>query len=292
MAQNTRDIRRRIKSVKNTQQITKAMKMVAAAKLRRAQERVEAARPYAGKMEEVIGSIASGSGSANHPMLVKRPVKKTGYVVLTTDRGLAGSFNAQIIRTVLNEVRGKSHNEYALFIVGRKGRDFFQRRGYPIVGETTGLSDTPTFADIKSIANDVVKLFQDGVYDEVILVYNQFINAITQVPVTRKLLPLEDVGGKQETVQPGVHTSKYEYEPSADAVLDNLLPKYAETLIFSALLESKASEFGAKMTSMGAATDNASKMIGTLTLVLNRARQAAITTQIMEIVGGAEAQNQ
>jgi F-type H+-transporting ATPase subunit gamma len=292
MANNTRDIRRRIKSVKNTQQITKAMKMVAAAKLRRAQERVVQARPYAAKMEEVIASIASGSGSANHPMLVKRPVKKTGYVVLTSDRGLAGSFNAQIIRTVLNEVRGKSHNEYALFIIGRKGRDFFRRRGYPVVGETTGLSDSPTFADIKTVASEVVKLFQEGVYDEVFLVYNEFVNAISQVPVTRKLLPLEDVGGKKVEKQPGVITAKYDYEPSAEAVLDNLLPKYAETLIFSALLESKASEFGAKMTSMGNATDNATKMIAKYTLALNRARQAAITTQIMEIVGGAEALNQ
>jgi F-type H+-transporting ATPase subunit gamma len=288
---STRDIRRRIKSTKNTQQITKAMKMVAAAKLRRAQERVEQARPYAAKMEEVIGSIASGTGSANHPMLVKRPVKKTGYVVITSDRGLAGSSNAQVLRVAVSEIGNKNKNEYAIFAIGRKGRDFFQRRGYPLVGETTGLSDSPTFADIKNIASEVVKLFQDGVYDEVYLVYNQFINPISQVPVTRKLLPLEDVGGQKHEKQPGVITAKYDYEPSAEAVLDNLLPKYAETLIFSALLEAKASEFGAKMTAMGSATDNASKMISQLTLALNRARQAAITTQIMEIVGGAEAQN-
>jgi F-type H+-transporting ATPase subunit gamma len=288
---STRDIRRRIKSTKNTQQITKAMKMVAAAKLRRAQERVESARPYAEKMEEVIGSIASGSGSANHPMLSKRPVKKIGYVVISSDRGLAGSSNAQVLRAAVHAIGGKSKNEYAIFAIGRKGRDFFQRRGYPLVGETTGLSDSPTFADIKNIASEVVKLFQDGVYDEVHLVYNEFINAISQVPSTRQLLPLEDVGGKKEEKQPGVFTAKYDYEPSADAVLNNLLPKYAETLIYSAVLEAKASELGAKMTAMGSATDNASKMINTLTLALNRARQAAITTQIMEIVSGAEAQN-
>lgn len=289
---STRDIRRRIKSVKNTQQITKAMKMVAAAKLRRAQERAEQARPYAAKMEEVIGSIASGSGSANHPMLVKRPVKKTGYVVITSDRGLAGSSNAQVLRAATQEMRNKSKDDYAIFVIGRKGRDFFQRRGYPLVGETTGLSDTPTFADIKSIANQVVKLFQEGVYDEVILYYNEFINPITQVPRAQKLLPLEDVGGKKPEKQPGEITAKYDYEPSADKVLDSLLPKYAETLIFSALLDAKASEFGAKMTAMGAATDNATAMINSLTLALNRARQAAITTQIMEIVSGAEALNQ
>ncbi|MGZ4111839.1 MAG: ATP synthase F1 subunit gamma [Tumebacillaceae bacterium] len=289
---STRDIRRRIKSVKNTQQITKAMKMVAAAKLRRAQERAEQARPYAAKMEEVIGSIASGSGSANHPMLVKRPVKKTGYVVITSDRGLAGSSNAQVLRAATQEMRNKSKDDYAIFVIGRKGRDFFQRRGYPLVGETTGLSDTPTFADIKNISTQVVKLFQEGVYDEVILYYNEFINPILQVPRAQKLLPLEDVGGQKPEKKTGEITAKYDYEPSADKVLDSLLPKYAETLIFSALLDAKASEFGAKMTAMGAATDNATTMINSLTLVLNRARQAAITTQIMEIVSGAEALNQ
>jgi F-type H+-transporting ATPase subunit gamma len=289
---STRDIRRRIKSVKNTQQITKAMKMVAAAKLRRAQERAEQARPYAAKMEEVIGSIASGSGSANHPMLVKRPVKKTGYVVITSDRGLAGSSNTQVLRAATQEMRNKSKDDYAIFVIGRKGRDFFQRRGYPLVGETTGLSDAPTFADIKNIATQVVKLFQEGVYDEVILYYNEFINPILQVPTAQKLLPLEDVGGEKPEKKTGEITAKYDYEPSADKVLDSLLPKYAETLIFSALLDAKASEFGAKMTAMGAATDNATAMINSLTLVLNRARQAAITTQIMEIVSGAEALNQ
>ncbi|TCP57739.1 F-type H+-transporting ATPase subunit gamma [Tumebacillus sp. BK434] len=286
---NTRDIRQRIRSVKNTQQITKAMKMVAAARLRRAQERTEQARPYAAKLEEVIGSIASGSGSTNHPMLVSRPVKKTGYVVISSDRGLAGSFNAQVIRTAVNEMRGKSQNEYAVFAIGRKARDFFKRRGYPLVGEVTGLSDNPTYADIKSVASQVVQLFQDGVYDEVYVMYNEFVNALTQVPVSRKLLPLEDVGGQQEKPAPGTITAKYDYEPSAEAVLDNLLPKYAETLIFSAVLESKASEFGARMTAMGAATDNAATIINGLTLALNRARQAAITTQITEIVGGAAA---
>lgn len=289
MAANTRDIRRRIKSVKNTQQITKAMKMVAAAKLRRAQERAEQARPYSAKLQEVIGSIAAASGSASHPMLVKRPVKKTGYVIITSDRGLAGSYNSQVIRTLVNEVRNKSKDEYAIFAIGRKGRDFFKRRGYPLVGEVTGLSDAPTFADIKEVTSQVVKLFQDGVYDEVYLLFNEFINAITQNPVSRKLLPLEDVGGQQAVQEPGVIKAKYDYEPSAEAVLDNLLPKYAETLIFAALLEGKASEFGARMTAMGAATDNAGAMINSLTLALNRARQAAITTQITEIVGGAAA---
>jgi F-type H+-transporting ATPase subunit gamma len=289
MAVSARDIKARIKSVKNTQQITKAMKMVAAARLRRAQERVTQARPYASKLEEVIGSIASAGGSLNHPMLATRPIKKTGYIVIASDRGLAGSYNAQIIRTAVNEMRGKSQDSYAVFAIGRKARDFFSRRGYPLVGEVTGLSDTPTYADIKDIASKVVTQFQEGVYDEVYLLFNEFVNPITQIPVARKLLPLEDVGGEQAKKAASAGAG-YEFEPSPEAVLDKLLPRYAETLIFSAVLEAKASEFGARMTAMGAATDNAGAMINRYTLELNRARQAAITTQIAEIVGGANAQ--
>ncbi|GIM45701.1 ATP synthase subunit gamma [Collibacillus ludicampi] len=282
MAASSRDIKRRIKSVKNTEQITKAMKMVSAAKLRRAQERVTQARPYTAKMEEVIGSIAK-AGGASHPMLVKRPVKRTGYVLITADRGLAGSYNAQVIRHAMASLKDKKENEYAIFAVGRKGRDFFARRGYPLAGEITGLSDFPTFADIKRVTQAVVSMYEKGEVDEVILVYNEFISPIQQRPVAKKILPLEEVGGEDAKV------TNYIYEPSAEAVLEKLLPKYAETLIYSALLEAKASEHGARMTAMGNATDNASEMIKKLTLDLNRARQAAITLQIAEIVGGAEA---
>ncbi|ATY86240.1 ATP synthase F1 subunit gamma [Kyrpidia spormannii] len=283
MAQNARDIRRRIRSVKSTEQITKAMEMVAAAKLRRAQERVHLARPYARKMEEVIGSIAK-AGDVRHPMMVKRPVRKSGYVVITADRGLAGAYNANIIRVTLEAIRGKAKNEYTIIAVGRRGRDFFKKRDFPVAEEITGLSDYPTYADIKRVAGAAVKMYEEEVYDELFLVYNQFINPVQQTPVVKKILPLEDVGGEAEG-----HRLHYEYEPSAEAVLETLLPKYAETLIFSALLDAKASEHGARMTAMGNASDNAAEMIDTLTLALNRARQAAITLQISEIVGGAEA---
>jgi len=286
---SARDIKARIKSVKNTQQITKAMKLVAAARLRRSQERVTLARPYATKMEEVIGSIAAAGGSKNHPMLQSRPIKKTGYVVISSDRGLAGSFNAQLLRSALGEFRSKSKDEIAIFAIGRKARDFFKRRGYPVVAEVTGLSDFPTFADIKDIAKNVVKMYQEGVYDEVYLLFNEFINPITQRPVARRLLPLEDISSSKGTQGAGPKAG-YEYEPDPEAVLDHILPKYAETLVFSAVLESKASEQGARMNAMGAATDNAAQMINRYTLALNRARQAAITTQIAEIVGGANAQ--
>jgi F-type H+-transporting ATPase subunit gamma len=279
-----REIKSRIKSVQNTRQITKAMKMVAAAKLRRAQERAEAARPYAEKMREVVMSIAAGTAGAKHPMLESRPVKKTGYVVITSDRGLAGGYNANVLRMVSRTIaeRHKNKDEYTIIVLGRKGRDFFKKRGYPVADEFVNISDSPTFADVKSVARNAVQLFANGEIDELYLVYNKFISAISQEPTELRLLPLADV----EKVE---GTPLYDFEPSADVVLADLLPKYAETLIFSALLDAKASEQGARMTAMGNATDNATDMIGRLTLFYNRARQAAITQEIAEIVGGASA---
>lgn len=280
-----REIKRSIKSKQNTKQITKAMEMVAAAKLRRAQEAAVAARPYTDKMKEVISSIASGSGSGKHPMLISRPIKRTGYLVITSDRGLAGGYNANILRKVLNTIKEnhKSSDEYAVFVIGRKGRDFFKRRNIALVEEITGLSDSPKFSDIKEIAAKAVQGYAAGTFDELYLAYNEFYNAITQVPTLKRLLPLGQIQASGEKAD-------YEYEPSAEEVLNVLLPKYAETLVFSALLEGKASEFGARMTAMGNATKNATKMIAELTLTYNRARQAAITQEIAEIVSGANAQ--
>ncbi|TVX89498.1 ATP synthase F1 subunit gamma [Paenibacillus agilis] len=290
MAKGMLEIKRQIKSVQSTKQITKAMEMVAAAKLRRAQEAAQAARPYAEKLKEVVNSIAAGTQNAQHPMLVKRPIKKTGYLIITSDRGLKGGYNANVIRKLMDTIaeRHRSTDEYALFVIGRKGRDYFRRRGLPIVEDVTEVPDSPTFADIKTIAYKAVQYFEEGQYDELNLFYNEFINAITQTPVEKRLLPLEDnaVSGAK-AVQA---TATYEYEPDADTVLAHLLPKYAETLIYSAVLDAKASEFGAQMTAMGSATKNATKMISSLTLTYNRARQAAITQEISEIVAGASAQ--
>ncbi|MDF2962456.1 MAG: atpG [Paenibacillus sp.] len=285
MAKGMREIKRQIKSVQNTKQITKAMEMVAASKLRRAQLAAEAARPYADKLKEVVGSIAAGTKGVKHPMLQNREVKKTGYLVVTSDRGLAGGYNANVLRRVMNEIKEKhsSPNEYAVFVIGRKGRDFFRKRNIAIVEEVTGLSDSPSFSDIKAVAASAVKNFEDGSYDKLYLVYNRFINAISQEPTIKQLLPMEDMGGSAAV-------SNYEYEPSPEGVLEVLLPKYAETLIYSAVLEGKASEFGARMTAMSNATKNATKMISSLTLVYNRARQASITQEISEIVAGANAQ--
>jgi F-type H+-transporting ATPase subunit gamma len=287
MAKGMRDIKRQIKSVQNTKQITKAMEMVAAAKLRRSQEAAQAARPYAEKIKEVVSSIASGTKGIKNPILVSREIKKTGYLVITSDRGLAGGYNSNLLRKLMQTIREKhkSSNEYVLMVVGRKGRDFFKKRNMPVLEEVTGLSDAPRFSDIKELASKAVSNYTASAYDELYIVYNKFHNAISQEPVLNRLLPLEMTGSSTAAVG-----ANYEYEPSPEEVLDVLLPKYAETLIFSALLEGKASEFGAKMTAMGNATRNATEMISRLTLVYNRARQASITQEISEIVAGANAQ--
>ncbi|MDQ0339419.1 F-type H+-transporting ATPase subunit gamma [Caldalkalibacillus uzonensis] len=283
--QGMREIKRRIRSVKNTRQITKAMKMVAAAKLRRAQETAENARPYAEKIKEVISSIAAGTKDFSHPMLEARPVQKTGYMVITSDRGLAGPYNANILRMVAKTIdeRHQSKDEYVIFAIGRKGRDFFAKRGYPVVEEVTGISDTPSLVEIQDIAQSAIGMFADETFDKLTIFYNEFVSPIVQRPVEKQLLPL----ASEEVLSGPV--SQYEYEPDSESVLEVLLPKYAETLIYSALLDAKASEFGARMTAMGNATDNATEMIESLTLQFNRARQAAITQEIAEIVAGANA---
>ncbi|MDQ0902997.1 MULTISPECIES: ATP synthase F1 subunit gamma [unclassified Paenibacillus] len=283
MAKGMREIKRQIKSTQNTKQITRAMEMVSAANLRRAQRSAEAARPYSDKLKEVVQSIAAGSKGIQHPMLQSREVKKTGYLVITSDRGLAGGYNANVLRKVMTEIREnhKSTAEYSIFVIGRKGSNYFRKRNMPVVEEVTGVPDSPTFADIKAVATAAVKNFEDGTYDQLFVVYNQFKNAITQIPTMIRLLPMEEVTG--------VAAASYEYEPSPEGVLEVLLPKYAETLIYSAVLEGKASEFGARMTAMNSATKNATKMISGYTLAYNRARQASITQEISEIVAGASA---
>jgi len=285
MAKGIREIKRQIKSKQNMKQITKAMEMVSASKLKKAQNAAEASRPYADKIREVIANVAAATTSVSHPMLISRPIKRTGYLIITSDRGLAGGFNANLLRKLLSTIkeRHNSPEEYAVFVIGRKGRDFLRKRNVPIVDEVTGLPDSPIFSDIRSVTAQAVGNFEEGAYDELYLVYNVFKNALTQIPTVKRLLPLDTIDNKGPA-------SEYDYEPSPQGVLDVLLPRYAETLIFSALLESKASEHGARMTAMGNATKNATKMISSLTLQYNRARQAAITQEITEIVAGANAQ--
>ncbi|MEK3978746.1 F0F1 ATP synthase subunit gamma [Psychrobacillus sp. FSL K6-2836] len=280
-----RDIKSKITSTKKTSQITKAMQMVSASKLNRAEENAKAYVPYMSKIQEVVGAIASGTSDSGHPMLTSRPVKKTAYLVITADRGLAGAYNSNVIRAVANAIaeRHSSKEEYVIFAIGRMGRDFFLKRGSNVIGEVVGLPDQPAFADIKEVARKAVGMFTDGTYDELYMYYNHFVSAISSEVTEKKVLPLTDIAVETGT------TASYEFEPSPEAILEVLLPQYAESLIFGALLDGKASEHASRMSAMKSATDNAADLISNLTLVYNRARQAAITQEITEIVGGAAA---
>jgi len=262
------------------------MKTVAAARLRRAQERVVAARPFAGKIREVLSRLTSSNSGVSHPLLQVREANNICYVIISADRGLCGGYNANILRLCQGMVNQRNGS---LVTIGRKSRDFFRRRGYDIKSEFIGLGEDIGFALAKEISQTLIDYYVKGVFDEIHLTYTEFKTAMTQKPVSMKLLPVEppkakDPGeGKKEMV------IDYIYEPDPEELLASLLPKYVETTVFRALLEAKASEQGARMTAMGSATDNASEMIDKLTLSLNRARQAAITKEISEIVGGANA---
>jgi len=280
-----RDIKRRIRSVKNIQQITKAMKMVAAAKLRRTQAAVVASRPYANKLDEVLGRIVASAEDKTHPLMMERPVKSVGIILISADRGLSGGYNSNVIKKAIVEGIRLESADVSFIAVGRKGRDFLKRRGKPIQGEYTGIKDIPTFIEAQHIAGLAVNMFNDGAYDEVYLVYQEFISPIQQRPTIKKMLPISyEVADQAEQQQ-----TEYLYEPAPEQVLQILLPKYINNLMYQALMEAKASEFGAQMAAMSSATDNAGEMIDKLTLSFNRARQAAITKEISEIVGGANA---
>jgi F-type H+-transporting ATPase subunit gamma len=284
---NLRAIRKRISSVKSTQQITRAMKMVSAAKLRRAQDGINAARPYARKMREVVTAVAGRAGSDAHPLLMAREAKKLALLVVTSDRGLCGSFNSGLTRAVhrfLNEHRGE-YEEVTLFVVGRKGRDFFRRREIPIRKELLGVLGSVSRHHAETIANDLVGGFLAGEFDEVQIAFNEFRSAISQVVRFEKIFPI----ALESSGKTGEDEVDYLYEPSREAILATLLPKYVETMIFRILLESVAGEHGARMTAMDSATNNSVDMIARLTLQMNRARQATITTELTEIVSGAEA---
>ncbi|WP_239255167.1 F0F1 ATP synthase subunit gamma [Listeria ilorinensis] len=282
------DIKQRISSTKKTSQITKAMQMVSAAKLGRAESNARAYSPYVNKIRDVVKHVAATGNSSDHPMLSSRPVKRTGYIVFTSDTGLAGSYNSSVIKDVYQEILEKhpTSEEYALITIGRSARDFFKARNMNIVLEVQGLSDHPAFAEIKDIASSAVQMFEDGVYDEVFICYNHHVNSISSELRKEQLLPLtefheEEADEKDLTV--------YEFEPSEQEILEVLLPQYVESLVFGALLDAKAAEHAARMTAMRSATDNAADLIDNLSLQYNRARQAAITQEITEIVGGAAA---
>lgn len=275
-------IRKRIVSVRNTQKITKAMKMVAAAKLRRAQLRLMNARPYVQKMEGLLGFVAALAGE--HPLLTPRErAAKAEFLILTSDRGLCGGFNGNLLRQVEDFLANKAYREIRLHMVGRKGRDFFRARRRELATVETGLYDRFNFDNALKIAGEIIQGYQEERFDHFYLVYNRFKSSITQEIRIDRLLPIESlIGGKG-------YLPEYLYEPSRQRVLDDLLPRALATLIHRAFLESMAGELGARMAAMENATNNCTDMIYRLTLQLNRARQASITKELMDIVNGAEA---
>jgi F-type H+-transporting ATPase subunit gamma len=283
-------MRRRIKSVKNTQQITKAMKMVAAAKLKRAQDRVTASRPYAGKMSDVLGDLSSKvAGEFSHPLLDERGDEKYLIVLISADKGLAGAFNANVIKATQAFLRENEAKQAELITVGRKGRDFFKRRDVEIVDEYIGLtgSGQVNHADAVEIANKLIEKFtEDESIDKVFVVFTEFKTVLSQKPVIQQLLPIPKAAEEEGDGGP---SAEYIYEQPAAEIFGRLLPKQVETQIYRGMLESVASEQGSRMTAMDSASKNAGELIDTLTLNMNRIRQAAITKEIIEVVSGAAA---
>ncbi len=285
------DMRRRIKSVKNTQQITKAMKMVSAAKLRRAQDKVVAARPYAQKMAEVLGNLSANVGDFSHPLLDGRGDEKYLIVLVSADKGLCGGFNANLMKAVQNFLKQFPGKKVEMMPVGRKARDFFKRRGMDFVEEYIGVTGKARveYSEAQEIADNVIKTFtEDTSIDKVFLVFNEFKTVLSQKVVIDQLLPIVSTA-KAEGEAENKPQAEYIYEQSPADIFGRLLPKQIETQVYRALLESIASEQGARMTAMDSASKNAGDLIGALTLNMNRIRQAAITKEIIEVVSGAAA---
>ena len=281
---NTRDIRRRIKSVQSTRQLTKAMKMVSAAKLRRSQERMLAARPYARLMQQVLRSLAARANPESHPLLAKRPEERIELVVMTADKGLCGSFNTNILKRAQSFLLERGVKTRALHCVGKKGRDFFRRRKIPIAREYVDVFRTIETRQAAEIARDLIARFTEGELDAVYLIYNEFKSVIQQRVIVDRLIPIE-----REEFGEGAAREDYLYEPDPAALFEELLPRHIEVQVYQAMLESAAAEHGARMAAMDAATSNAGEMIESLTLFLNRVRQASITKEIIEVVSGAQA---
>ncbi len=276
-----KEIRGRIKAAKNIQQITKAMKLVAAARLKKATDRVLDARPYADEMKNLMGSIASAGDLPQHPLMAKRELNRACIILLTSDRGLAGAYNTGLMRKAVDFIK-ESKAKCSLITVGKKGTQFFGKRGYELVYSLTVPSSGARLQDAIEVTKVARKLFESGEVDAIYVCYSKFYSAIRQIPQIVQLLPIE----------PPTSAAKgkaFQFEPDPAELLNRLLPRYFQTLVWQSMLEATASEFGARMTAMTSATDNAGKMIQELTLKANRERQSAITKEILEVVGGAEA---
>jgi F-type H+-transporting ATPase subunit gamma len=285
-----RDIRRRIRSVESTQKITRAMKLVAAAKLRRAQERIVSARPYAVKMAELLSSLVRRAEGEAHPLLVRRPAARKRLVIITADKGLCGAFNSNILRASLAFLREQGETSVTLVVVGKKARDFYRRRQYEIKSEMLGFFDRLAYSHAQELAGGLMQEYLSGEVDEVHLMYNEFRSVAVQRVKREQLLPIESSEAAEG--QGDGPVGDYIYEPSPEAILAALLPRHVTTQVYRALMESVAGEYGARMTAMEAATKNAKEMISVLSIQYNKARQERITKELLDIVGGAEALRQ
>ena len=288
-----RDIRRRIGSIRNIAQITRAMEMVAASRMRRAQEAIIAARPFAEELDDVLARVAAAVEHAEEPLLVRRPVRRVALIMVTTDRGLAGALNANAIRATLRWISehagarsGGEPVRYSAITVGRKGRDGLRRAGIPIAAHFPQFGDRPSFADVQPLAKLVIDDFMAESYDEVVISYSSFISTLVQRPAIKSVLPVHE---PKLTEGQAIRNDEYLFEPSAE-VLSRILPFYVANDIFRAVLENIASEHSARMIAMRNSTDNANELIGELTLIYNKTRQATITREMIEIASGAEAQ--
>jgi F-type H+-transporting ATPase subunit gamma len=287
------DLKRRIRSITNTRKITKAMELVASARLRRAQSRIEELRPYADRMLELMAVTSRASGSVPLPLLQRREVRRVAVLPITADRGLAGAFNAQILRRTFaleRELRAEGA-EVTWLVSGRRGRSTLRFRGYEIAQAWTGHSERPEYADAQAIARKAIELYANEEVDRVVVIYNEFRSALNQEVAARDLLPLPEqiVEGGEDETEEAAQRGDFIYEPEPEQILERLLPVYVETELYRALLESAASEQGARMTAMRNASSNAGDLISNLTLAMNRARQAEITQEILEVVAGADA---
>ena len=295
--ESTRDIKGRIKSVTNIQQITKAMKMVAAARLRKAEEKAHGARPYADKVEELLRRASSAAPGYANPLLAERDVKVTGYLIISGDKGLAGAYTSNVMKQTMAEIAGKDPESYRLYVCGKQARNYLKFRGYRMDSYHFGFSDKPSADDSIMLAKEVIDLFNKGEIDEVKVIYTKFYTALRQQVAVTRLLPIEapeaEEAAEDTVTADGLKVTKgevpYIFMPDAGAVLDNLLPEYVQVQIYSAMLQSAASELGSRMAAMSAATDNATERIADLNLTYNKARQAQVTNEISEIVGGANA---
>ena len=282
-----KEIDSRIKSTSKMKQITKAMNMVSSSKLRRAEKNTKSFRPYMEKMQDAITAVAGSNSTSNHPMLKSRDIKRSGYLVITSDKGLAGAYSTNVLKSLVNDINSKHNDssEYSLIVLGQQGVDFFKHRGYEIESSLVEVPDQPSFKSIQSIAKHAIDLFSEENIDELTIYYSHYVSVLENKPATKQVLPLSQEDSSQGQGQ----MSSYEFEPDKDSILRVILPQYVESLIYGTILDAKASEHAARMTAMKNASDNATELIDDLSLQYNRARQAEITQQITEIVGGSAA---